>query len=212
METLKTTACDGEKAFDLICAAHARNEFLVILGDAEELERVKETMELNEDTAQEILEHAKEVEISEWLEERESEDYPSGEWPDEVPGNDALTSCTDILTGEPKQVFLATIPVANSWEIPAYLKFGGWNDCPAAEEHVAIMKYWHEKYGATIVALTGDVIECTVERPPQTREEALALAKEMYVYCYDIVDQGVETIENLAASLLKSKLWFFWWD
>ncbi|MEN9355326.1 MAG: hypothetical protein RL318_2651, partial [Fibrobacterota bacterium] len=101
METLKTTACDGDKAFDLICAAHARKEFLVILGDAEELERVKETMELNEDTAQEILEHAKEVEISEWLEERESEDYPSGEWPDEVPGNDALTSCTDLQTGEP---------------------------------------------------------------------------------------------------------------
>lgn len=212
METLKTSACDGAKAFERIRAAHARNEFLVILGDEEELERVKETMELNEDTAEEILEHAKEVEISEWFEEHEAEDYPSDAWPEEVPGNDTLTACTDILTGEPKKVFLATIPVAHAWEIPAYLKFGGWNDCPAAEEHVAIMKHWYEKYGAVIVALTGDVIECTVERPPQTRDEALALAKEMYAYCYDIVDQGVETIENLAASLLKSRLWFFWWD
>jgi hypothetical protein len=28
----------------------------------------------------------------------------------------------------------------------------------------------------------------------------------------DIVDQGCESISNLAATLLNSPYWYFWWD
>lgn len=38
------------------------------------------------------------------------------------------------------------------------------------------------------------------------------LAKELYEYCPDIVDQGMGTITNLAALLMVSNAWFFWWD
>jgi hypothetical protein len=38
------------------------------------------------------------------------------------------------------------------------------------------------------------------------------LAQAQYVYCPDIVDQGVESIEALAATLLGDPRWFFWWD
>jgi len=38
-----------------------------------------------------------------------------------------------------------------------------------------------------------------------------ALAKKMYQFCPDIVDQGVETLKALAAELKKGKL-YFWWD
>lgn len=34
----------------------------------------------------------------------------------------------------------------------------------------------------------------------------------MYALCADIVDQGTESIEALAAQLLVSNSWFFWWD
>ena len=56
------------------------------------------------------------------------------------------------------------------------------------------------------------VVQCYVEKPPMNAQGALDLAKEQYAYCYDIVEQGTETIPALASELLKSKIWFFWWD
>jgi hypothetical protein len=40
----------------------------------------------------------------------------------------------------------------------------------------------------------------------------MQLAMEQYLYCADIVDQGVESVANLATLLLKQKVWYFWWD
>ena len=51
-----------------------------------------------------------------------------------------------------------------------------------------------------------------VSRRPGSREEAIALARDQYHYCPDIVDQGVEAIAPLAASLKGSNWWYFWWD
>ena len=55
-------------------------------------------------------------------------------------------------------------------------------------------------------------MELEPARKPSTREEALILAQEQYWFCYDIVEQGVGTIENLAAGLMESSVWYFWWD
>ncbi len=60
--------------------------------------------------------------------------------------------------------------------------------------------------------MSADVIEMRVARPPTTREDAMALANEQYAYCEDIVHQGVESLSNLAATLLNGTVWFFWWD
>jgi len=51
-----------------------------------------------------------------------------------------------------------------------------------------------------------------VQSRPPTREAALELAREQYVYCSDIVDQGVQTLSALAAVLMQSAWWYFWWD
>lgn len=51
-----------------------------------------------------------------------------------------------------------------------------------------------------------------VARQPQTREQALELAREHYVYCNDIVDQGLGTLSNLTATLMANDWWYFWWD
>jgi len=57
-----------------------------------------------------------------------------------------------------------------------------------------------------------DTINLQVANRPKTREEALALARDQYVYCPDIVDQGVETYNALAADLVANYWWYFWWD
>jgi len=48
-----------------------------------------------------------------------------------------------------------------------------------------------------------------VARRPATPEEALELARLQYEYCHDIVDQGVDTLSALAASLMAHDWWFF---
>ena len=39
-----------------------------------------------------------------------------------------------------------------------------------------------------------------------------ALAREHLAYCPDIVFQGSSDLAPLAAALMDSDWWFFWWD
>jgi Domain of unknown function (DUF4253) len=110
------------------------------------------------------------------------------------------------------RVTLGLFPTKNGWEIPAHLNLGGWNECPEAAAHVRLMKRWSEEYGAELVGVNGDTVEMLAHRPPQTREDALRLAGEQFLYCEDIVIQGTQTLETLAAGLLGNKIWFFWGD
>ena len=194
--------------------------FPIILGDAEKFERIVETFEMNGDrTAEELIDDSLEINPARWFEERQASDpeyydIQEGEWPDddsETP--QSLMSHLDLLTGTPlSEVYIAMVPAAESWQVPCYLRVGGWNACPNADEHAAIFRYWGEKYGAKVACITDDVIEMIVTRPPTTKEGALELAKEQYLYCADIVDQGTESIEVLAAALLNARVWYFWWD
>lgn len=191
----------------------------IILGDAAEIEYLEDSLEYNNHlTPQSIIKQSENVNIKDFLNNRYAEfatdDESLEEWPSEdVESHNGLVSIIDFMTGNPlDEVYIALIPTLNSYKVPAYLKYGDWNDCPSPEEHIAIFKYWYEKYGARIIAVTHDIIECTVDNPPKTKEEAIKLAKEQFKYCIDIVAQGTETISGLAASLLNSKYWYFWWD
>jgi hypothetical protein len=135
-------------------------------------------------------------------EEREEGTWPEGVKPDE----------SFYTPQRAPSLWLCLVPTTMAWAVPAYRPFGGWNACPHDEVHVAFLRRWYEQYGAESVVMTRDILEFAVSRPPQTREEAITLAYEQYGYCADIVDQGTETISNLAATLLNSKVWYFWWD
>jgi hypothetical protein len=213
----------GTQALEKLAALQAAgNGYPIILGDAESFSRMAETIEMNdEQSIEELVAAAQAIAPASWFRSREEADpeyyeIDKGEWPDEDedPGpNNRLSSHADVMTGEPyPEVFITVIPAQENWMVPCYMRIGGWNECPNAEEHGAIFKYWGDKYGARVTCITSDVIEFQVARPPATREEALLLAREQYVYCADIVQQGTETIEALAATLLNARVWFFWWD
>ncbi|MBD2342319.1 DUF4253 domain-containing protein [Calothrix sp. FACHB-156] len=137
-----------------------------------------------------------------------------GEWDNLISEQpERYTIPYNILTRLPHpNIVLAIIPTTFSWQVPGFLKFGNWNDCPLPTIHVGLMKYWQQKYGAEVVGITHDVVEMCVNHPPQNCEDAFRLAQEQYMYCSDIVDQGVETLNNLAAMLLNRQIWYFWWD
>jgi hypothetical protein len=115
-------------------------------------------------------------------------------------------------TDTEQDVFIGLLPTINRWKIPALLPFGCWNDCPCPEFQVAVHQYWHDKYESKIVAILSDVLICRVGKPVQTHAAAVQLAKEQTAYCSDIVFQGVGTVNQLAANLVGSTYWYFWWD
>lgn len=137
---------------------------------------------------------------------------PIGEWPLKARPNPPA-----MLTRGPdgryhSEVFLVVLPTDDPAEAPAYLRYGGWNDCPAPEVHVAALRRWKEQFGFEPICFGGDLIEGRVARRPADREAALDLAREQAVYCPDVIDQGAETLSNLGAILMAGDWWFFWWD
>jgi hypothetical protein len=140
---------------------------------------------------------------------------PRDDWPDEEGGILFEFACMDLVENEKRHpVGIGLLPTEFCWQVPAILKLGNWNACPPPHEHVAVMRYWHKQYGAEVVRVSDreGIVEMAVERPPTTRAKALALAKEQYLYCGDIVTQGKNSIDALAADLLDGERWYFWWD
>lgn len=144
---------------------------------------------------------------------REWGEAPLGEWPTEPMGAPELSVAMETLTGAPlDKVVIVTLPTADFTTIPAYLHWGNWNGCPAPEYHTAALRSWRERFGAELIGLSHDVMNIRVKKRPPTREAALELAREQFVYCSDIIDQGVQTLSALAAVLMESDWWYFWWD
>ena len=138
--------------------------------------------------------------------------------PDEEPEADAPCLCAllryELVDEEDKgEMLLLQIPTDDPADIPAYLPFGGWNDCPDAETQLAFTHYWREKYGAIPAALDGaDCLEFLVERPVTDPVEAKDLAVEQFAFCSDLPFQVFEDVEQLTEFIHQSRQWYFWWD
>lgn len=149
----------------------------------------------------------------EYAEEIDDDTVDYGPWPRVAPESPGLTVHADVLSGKPfDSVFIASVPSPHGWHVPAWFHWGGWNANPLPKYHVAALRTWETRYGAELVGMDAGTLNLRVKRRPETRAEALALAYAQYDYCNDIVDQGVGTIANHAASLMTSDWWYFWWD
>jgi len=196
------------------------NRKLVVCSSKTILYMLEENME-EEFSVESTINKSSDVDVAEWFDNCKnalaSEEFDisevEGEWPGEIKEKPGFTLDRDILTNKSISDLVGTeIECDKSWQILAHFNYGGWNECPMPEVHCAIWKYWEEKFGAKIVGVSGDIVEAYVSEPPQTQEEAMALAWEQYFYCPDVVDQGMETVANLAALLMKCETWYFWWD
>lgn len=199
----------------------------VIVGDARSVALLREGLAESTESVEEILGAASEIDPEHVLGERraervstESGPVPHEEWDEEDEriteehaAEMTIMAGRDVLSGEPlPEVAIALLPTRDGWTAPAWLGFGGWNECPAPAEHVALMRRWNERWGAEVVSVRSDAIEACIAEAPHDVEVARALAEEHYAYAADIVDQGTGSIERLAASLAGGRVWFFWWD
>jgi uncharacterized protein DUF4253 len=134
-----------------------------------------------------------------------------GDWPEDATPYTGFKTARSNEAREPiSPLPIALIPTPISWQVPAYLRFDAGFISPAI--HTAMARRWHEQYGAEVIGAFPDLMEMQVSQSPLTREDALELAKEQYNYCNDIVIQGTQTLQALAAGLLGGTAWFFWWD
>ena len=205
----------------------------VVVGGDEDLERIADRFTMADPevsgmaipglklrSPQDILSAAEHLtfpaDLTKWSGAYRPEDLraPVGDWPKAVEaGSPGPSVAMDLPTSKfHDRVHLLLIPARAGWEVPAYLRWGDWNACPPTEYHVAALRKWHEEFGAELVGINGDAMNIRAARPPRTREAALALAREQYGYCPDIVDQGVGSLAALAATLMATEWWFLWWD
>lgn len=199
----------------------ASGRYPFLIGDEESAERLKEGLELCETSAEEAVRFSETFRVEKWIRGRQemavmdgyAPEDDAGPWPGEISQKMSIITHCDIRTQQPlPEVYLGMAELEQPWHLPAVLHYGSWNDCPEAGVHCALHRHWGQRYGAEIVSASSDVIECIVSNPPRDQDAAMALAWEHYWYCTDIVHQGVETVSNLAATLMNSPNWYFWWD
>ncbi|MFN3670129.1 MAG: DUF4253 domain-containing protein [Brevundimonas sp.] len=219
----------GEAALSARTKLMAAGEgYPVIVGPPETADLVSEAASLDQRSVAEVLAAADTVRFPRDLllrhaEERRVEAAEVGETYDDasqVGTWPALTNAEtggfltrDLLSRTPHpEVLIVVLPTRDPAEALAVLRFGGWNACPLIETHVAALRSWRDRFGFELVGVGPDIIEGRVARRPADRAAALALAREMWAYSPDIVDQGTVDLATLAATLMVSDDWFFWWD
>ena len=222
--TLKTITVPGSRAIETLHQRRSQfassGEYAFLIGSDNDLDEMTEAMESAREGQESIIAAATELDLDDWLRERkrviEDQFYDedlAGEWPEETEEKSSIGMHKDVLSGKiHPEVILGLADIAQPWHLPAVLNYGGWNECPLPEVQCAFFKRWQERFGAEIAAVSTDIIECVVARPPTDQEGAMKLAWEHYWYCTDVVLQGTQSISNLAAILQNSNYWYFWWD
>jgi len=190
----------------------------IILGRDDDIELLSQIIESCDSDRESILAAATPKALASYVKSAkrdlapvDGEDFevpPRGEFEGEPIGEHDLILCED----PEENVHYALIEAAYGYEVFADLGYGDWNACPPPEIHVAQHKKWFDQYGAEPFYIGSDSVECVVARPPTTKEQAYELAEEQFWYANDNIDQGVGTLDALAAMLLNGHRWYFWWD
>jgi len=212
--TLKTPGTEAWSLWErLHSALPAIGFYPVMMGTIGDLSRQWESLECAEMPAT-YLAHAAACSADTWLAQSLSagasrwikEGLNRG-WNDKTEPQNSNAQRHSAAQGE--EQYIALLKTPHSWQTPAYIGFGGWNDCPLPDIHVCVQRQWYERYGVEIVALGWDSMLCRVQKPISTRDEALVVARAHAVYCSDVMNFGYDEV---AARLLNAGYWDFWWD
>ncbi|WP_162213216.1 DUF4253 domain-containing protein [Nostocoides australiense] len=142
--------------------------------------------------------------------ERFGEEGPIRGQAEPVPGTDTWDDLLGVTLGEATEI--ALVPAAYGWEAPSVLGWSGAVNYDIDEsEHATVLRRWSGQWGLEVVGLSLDILSARIARPATTPEERLARAMEIYLYCPDAVDQGVGSIDALAAGTCLPAI-ALWWD
>jgi hypothetical protein len=112
------------------------------------------------------------------------------------------------------------VRAAHGYEVPVLVPglidppnpFGAaWHPRLLPEDHLAVLRLWHDRHGAEIYYADGSDLELSVARPPTTKIEVARCAVEQSVYCDDLAQIFGEP-EDVAVQQVSNYHWSFWWD
>lgn len=105
--------------------------------------------------------------------------------------------------------YVLLLPTTDPAAVPAYLSFYG-ADLPHGLGHealICLLRHWHQRYGAEVVASTGTVLYLHARRPPMSVQQAYELAFEQaWVAPYTLGGPGV-SLRDHARALLRRDRW-----
>lgn len=134
-----------------------------------------------------------------------------GECEEKLEGRNCFFERSDNSLLPYDYVLLAEVPVKHAWEVFAWLPFCAYNYDIAVTDHMAVAKYWFERYGAVPAYVDSDMVGYYLDKPI-AKSQAIDVALEHFAYCPDYIYQGYGTIANAASSICDSSIWEFWWD
>ena len=106
-----------------------------------------------------------------------------------------------------RAVWPADVPAVLGWFPPVGAREFG-SEAQDILRLVAVLRSWEDRFGATLLQLgpTG-VLRVLAERPPATIKAATALAAEHWAF-----GESRDTVQEIAAALMVTPIWSFWWD
>lgn len=218
--TLAVSPTDALALWERLRTISDRTDYYpVILGDKSDVGKHWESREFAAFPDEYLLE-AQSIDGKMWLEKTWQETlvqdsrFANGNYRGEWNAN-ARPFTTFNLEGNLRETtatqYIGLLETTMSWQAPAYLAFGCYNDCPCSAQHVSVHRYWQTMYQTEIIMLTADTLVNRVSAPVANQDDALQLAREQIAYCGDNYNLS-KSLDSYAAQLMHSTYWGFWWD
>jgi hypothetical protein len=104
---------------------------------------------------------------------------------------------------------LALVGVAEPWPLMWIFGTNGINNELDTADIVKWMQQFAKDNDVTFDTIGFDLCGGRFTQPPK---DYAALAKKIYEFCPDVVDQGTGSVEKLADEMKRTGRFFFWWD
>ena len=106
-------------------------------------------------------------------------------------------------------VELAVGPGADQFDILRLARSDAINYGMSTEALIQELKRYDRQLGIDILEASTDTVVFNLRQLPT---DSLAFAQDVYRFCPDSVDQGMGSVEALAATIVESKQVYLWWD
>jgi hypothetical protein len=78
-----------------------------------------------------------------------------------------------------------------------------------------VLRSWEDRFGARLLEVGIDQFTLLVDRPPRSAQAAERIAAELYSFADEVScggKKGLNEVPSIAAHLVDSPTWGFWWD
>jgi hypothetical protein len=125
------------------------------------------------------------------------------------------TGDRDVFWGRPRR-WINFVPARGGYEVPVVLPrligtgnwFGYGDRVLTPVDDAALLRRWHEQWGAELFLAQGAYLELVVDRPPLGPRAAAQAATELMGYC----DDTVQDPRSAGDGMVRSSVWSLWWD